>query len=94
MLRYYLCVVFPPQVVKMENYHHLFSLLSQLKITVLDPQRKEAKQKYNDALKGYVTQYFGRPLEKLNIFFDGVQAKVMEWNVTCFSCYYRNLIEV
>lgn len=50
-----------------ENYHHLYSLLSQLKIPVLDAQRKEAKQKYNDALAAYVTLYFGRPLEKLNV---------------------------
>lgn len=57
----------PSQVVKMENYHHLFSLLSQLKISVLDSQRKEVKQKYNDALQAYVTLYFGRPLEKLNV---------------------------
>ncbi|KAF5308647.1 hypothetical protein FQR65_LT06108 [Abscondita terminalis] len=66
----------PAQVIKMENYHYLYSLLSQLKIPVLDSQRKEAKQKYNDALAAYVTQYFGRPLEKLNIFFDGVQNRV------------------
>ncbi|KRT83524.1 hypothetical protein AMK59_4347, partial [Oryctes borbonicus] len=59
-----------------ENYHHLYSLLSQMKISVLDNQRKEAKQKYNDALSAYVTLYFGRPLEKLNTFFDGVQARV------------------
>ncbi|KAL1488467.1 hypothetical protein ABEB36_014938 [Hypothenemus hampei] len=66
----------PSQVIKMENYHYLYSLLSQLKISVLDHQRKEAKQKYNDALQAYVTLYFGRPLEKLNTFFEGVQAKV------------------
>lgn len=50
-----------------ENYHHLYSLLSQLKISVLDTQRKEAKQKYSEALNAYVTLYFGRPLEKLNV---------------------------
>lgn len=66
----------PSQVIKMENYHHLYSLLSQLKISVLDSQRKDVKQKYNDALQAYVTLYFGRPLEKLNTFFDGVQARV------------------
>ncbi|BES93772.1 exocyst complex component sec3 [Nesidiocoris tenuis] len=66
----------PTEVIKMENFHHLFDLLSRLKIAVLDSQRKEAKLKYNEALKGYVTRYFGRPLEKLNLFFDGVQAKV------------------
>ncbi|XP_043276360.1 exocyst complex component 1 [Venturia canescens] len=66
----------PQEVIKMENYHHLYDLLSQLKISVLDHERKEAKQKYHDALKAYVIQYFGRPLEKLNLFFEGVQAKV------------------
>ncbi|XP_073987849.1 exocyst complex component Sec3 isoform X2 [Rhodnius prolixus] len=66
----------PPEIIKMENFHHLFALLSQLKIAVLDAQRKEAKQKYNEALRAYVTRYFGRPLEKLNIFFEGVQTKV------------------
>ncbi|XP_046670906.1 exocyst complex component 1 isoform X2 [Homalodisca vitripennis] len=68
----------PSEVVKMENFHHMFSLLSQLKISVLDAHKKEAKQKYNDALKAYVTRYFGRPLEKLNQFFDGVQVKVAQ----------------
>ncbi|XP_011298132.1 exocyst complex component 1 [Fopius arisanus] len=66
----------PQEVIKMENFHHLYDLLSQLKISVLDQERKEAKQKYQDALKAYVIQYFGRPLEKLNLFFEGVQAKV------------------
>ena len=50
-----------------ENFHHLYDLLSQLKISVLDHERKEAKQKYQEALKAYVTRYFGRPLEKLNV---------------------------
>ncbi|CAB0028537.1 unnamed protein product [Trichogramma brassicae] len=59
-----------------ENFHHLHDSLARLKISVLDHERKEAKQKYQEALKAYVTRYFGRPLEKLNFFFDGVQAKV------------------
>lgn len=50
-----------------ENFHHLYDLLSQLKISVLDAERKEAKHKYQDALKAYVIRYFGRPLEKLNV---------------------------
>lgn len=54
----------------------MYDLLSQVKISVLDQERKEAKQRYQEALRAYVIQYFGRPLEKLNLFFEGVQAKV------------------
>nr|XP_019931037.2 exocyst complex component 1 [Aedes albopictus] len=68
----------PHQVVKMENYHRMHSLLSQLKVGVLEQLKKEAKVRYNDALKAYVTKYFGRPLEKLNQFFEGVQQKVQQ----------------
>ena len=66
----------PQAVVKMENFHHLHSALSRLKIPLLENQKRDVKQKYNDALQNYVTQYFGRPLEKVNIFFDGVSAKI------------------
>ncbi|XP_055534172.1 exocyst complex component 1 [Wyeomyia smithii] len=68
----------PQQVVKMENYHRMHSLLSQLKVAVLEQLKKDAKVRYNDALKTYVTKYFGRPLEKLNQFFEGVQQKVQQ----------------
>lgn len=57
----------PAHVVRMENYHHMYSLLAQLKIPGLDEYKKEAKTRYNDALNAYVIQYFGRPLEKLNV---------------------------
>lgn len=57
----------PPQVVKMENFHRMHSLLAQLKVAVLEPQKREAKQRYTEALRAYVTSYFGRPLEKLNV---------------------------
>lgn len=57
----------PPQVVKMENFHRMHSILAQLKVPVLDALKKDAKYKYNEALRGYVTKYFGRPLEKLNV---------------------------
>lgn len=72
-VKYILILVFNYSVIKycimlfLENFHHLYDLLSQLKISVLDLERKEAKQKYQDALRAYVTQYFGRPLEKLNV---------------------------
>lgn len=66
----------PPEVIKMENYHVLHQLMFQLKLPGMETQKKEAKQRYQEALAAYVTQYFGRPLEKLNLFFDGVTAKV------------------
>jgi hypothetical protein len=34
--------------------------------------RRDTKQKYNDALHSYVTQYFGRPLEKVRKVVLGV----------------------
>ena len=43
---------------------------------MLAQHKKDVKQNYNDALQNYVTQYFGRPLEKVNIFFDGVSIKI------------------
>jgi len=66
----------PQEVVKMENFHHLHAGLAALKIQVLDNFKRDAKQRYTDSLHNYVTQYFGRPLEKVNQFFDGVSAKI------------------
>ena len=66
----------PAEVIKMENFHHLHSMLAQMKIQLLEVAKKDVKQRYNDALKAYVTQYFGRPLDKLNSFFDGIQQLV------------------
>lgn len=51
----------------MENYHHMHSQLARLKVPALDSLKKEAKTRYNEALRAYVTKYFGRPLEKLNV---------------------------
>ncbi|XP_013100310.2 exocyst complex component 1 [Stomoxys calcitrans] len=68
----------PLQVVRMENYHHMYSLLARLKVPSLDELKKEAKARYNEALTNYVIQYFGRPLEKLNLFFEGVQQKIAQ----------------
>lgn len=57
----------PHQVIKMENFHHMHSLLAQLKVPVLENLKKDAKIRYNESLRAYVTKYFGRPLEKLNV---------------------------
>ncbi|XP_075160765.1 exocyst complex component Sec3 [Haematobia irritans] len=68
----------PLYVIRMENYHHMHSLLALLKIPGLDELKKEAKARYMEALTNYVIQYFGRPLEKLNLFFEGVQQKIAQ----------------
>ncbi|RWS23698.1 exocyst complex component sec3-like protein, partial [Leptotrombidium deliense] len=68
----------PPEMVRLENYHYLHDVLCTLKIACLENEKKEAKQRYNEALKDYVARYFGRPLEKLNMFFEGVQLKVAQ----------------
>lgn len=57
----------PRDVVMMENFHHIFSTLSRLKISCLDAERREAKLKYTDHLQSYVINSLGQPLEKLNV---------------------------
>uniref|UniRef100_W5KDL7 Exocyst complex component 1 n=1 Tax=Astyanax mexicanus TaxID=7994 RepID=W5KDL7_ASTMX len=68
----------PRDVVMMENFHHIFSTLSRLKISCLEAERKEAKHKYTDHLQSYVINSLGQPLEKLNHFFEGVEARVAQ----------------
>ncbi|CAI5640152.1 unnamed protein product [Oreochromis niloticus] len=55
----------PRDVVMMENFHHIFSTLSRLKISCLDAERREAKHKYTDHLQSYH-------------FFEGVEARVAQ----------------
>uniref|UniRef100_A0A4W4GW16 Exocyst complex component 1 n=1 Tax=Electrophorus electricus TaxID=8005 RepID=A0A4W4GW16_ELEEL len=68
----------PRDVVMMENFHHIFSTLSRMKISCLEAERKEAKHKYLDHLQSYVINSLGQPLEKLNHFFEGVEARVAQ----------------
>uniref|UniRef100_A0A671TV53 Exocyst complex component 1 n=1 Tax=Sparus aurata TaxID=8175 RepID=A0A671TV53_SPAAU len=68
----------PRDVVMMENFHHIFSTLSRLKISCLDAERREAKHKYTEHLQSYVINSLGQPLEKLNHFFEGVEARVAQ----------------
>ncbi|KAJ8397533.1 hypothetical protein AAFF_G00438090 [Aldrovandia affinis] len=68
----------PRDVVLMENFHHIFSTLSRLKISCLETERREAKQKYSEHLQAYVITSLGQPLEKLNHFFEGVEARVAQ----------------
>ncbi|XP_029443244.1 exocyst complex component 1 isoform X3 [Rhinatrema bivittatum] len=68
----------PRDVVMMENFHHIFATLSRLKISCLENEKRDAKQKYGDHLQSYVINSLGQPLEKLNHFFEGVEARVAQ----------------
>lgn len=57
----------PSQVIKMENYHHMVSQISRLKVPALDNLKRDAKYRYNESLRAYVIKYFGKPLDKLNV---------------------------
>ncbi|KAK3606322.1 hypothetical protein CHS0354_041956 [Potamilus streckersoni] len=63
----------PKEVIRMENYHHMFSVLSTLKISSLEGDKKKAKHKYQDSLTFYTQDRLGRPLEKLHVFIEGVK---------------------
>ena len=69
-------VKLPSDVIKFENYHRMFDVLRQQKITCLETEKRDAKQRYQDCMATYVTASLGRPMEKLNVFFDGIQARV------------------
>ena len=60
----------PRDVVMMENFHHIFSTLSRLKISCLEAERREGKHKYTEHLQSYVINSLGQPLEKLNVRMD------------------------
>lgn len=60
----------PRAVLLLENYHALGGALAALRVPALDAARRECRARYAEALKTYVTQYFGRPLEKLTLFFE------------------------
>ncbi|XP_023614046.1 exocyst complex component 1 isoform X8 [Myotis lucifugus] len=47
-------------------------------VFVNEAEKKEAKQKYTDHLQSYVIYSLGQPLEKLNHFFEGVEARVAQ----------------
>ncbi|KAK2727532.1 exocyst complex component 1-like isoform X1 [Artemia franciscana] len=66
----------PFEVIRMENFYFFHQMMSRLKISALEAEKKEAKVRYTEALKDYVSHYFGQPLIGLNNYFERVQAKV------------------
>nr|XP_050046646.1 exocyst complex component 1-like [Dermacentor andersoni] len=65
-----------PQVVLLVDFHKLYTLLYKLNISCLEPDHREVKKRYSEALHAYATHNVGRPLEKPNLFFEGVQRKI------------------
>lgn len=62
----------PPEVVRFQNYHHCFAILSELRIESLRSEQQEAKTLYKQNVTDYAREQLGRPLEKVSMFFDGV----------------------
>ena len=65
----------PAELVLMQNMHRLQAVVSSLKTpprNTLDPQRREAKHRYEQALDAYVSTQLGKPIEKISAFFDGM----------------------
>jgi len=67
---------YPASVVRLENFHHLYSVLSELKIECLDSRRKNTKRLYQENLQTYVREHMGRPLERVHIFFELVERSI------------------
>jgi hypothetical protein len=63
----------PKDVIRFENYHYLFDVLSKFKISVLEVSREDAKRNYKKYIVLYCKNSLGRPLEKLSVFFEGVE---------------------
>lgn len=69
----------PQEMIRIENYNYLNDVLSRyrsMKVKCLEDLRKRADLQYREARNAYVARYFGRPLEKLNQFFEGVEARL------------------
>lgn len=64
----------PSELVLMQNMHRLQAVVSNLKTprNTLDPQRRDAKHRYEHSLNAYVSTQLGKPIEKISVFFDGV----------------------
>uniref|UniRef100_A0A914X136 Exocyst complex component Sec3 PIP2-binding N-terminal domain-containing protein n=1 Tax=Plectus sambesii TaxID=2011161 RepID=A0A914X136_9BILA len=68
----------PAAVVRFENYHQLYSDVSALKIACLENARKNIRKAYQDSMASYVKEYMGRPLERLQTYFDQVERCIQQ----------------
>eukprot|EP00116_Pleurobrachia_bachei_P007851 sb/3468113/ len=66
----------PVEVVIVENYHFIYTFLLKNKIDSLDKYRSFCHKRYKDSLEEYVKAYLTLPLERINVFFCGVQNKL------------------
>ena len=63
-------------VCRFENYQFLFLKLSELKIKCLEGCKEEAKKKKTEFVEAYTRSMLGRPLERLSLFFEGVESQL------------------
>ncbi|CAF0810499.1 unnamed protein product [Brachionus calyciflorus] len=64
----------PQEVVLFQNYHQMTHIMRG--INGLKDLTRKAREDYINWQKEYVKRLFGRPLEKIHIFFEKVQAKL------------------
>lgn len=69
---------YPSQVVRFENFHKFYSILSELKLECLDSMRKSIKQLYQENLDLYVRENIGRPFDKIQTFFEQLEHRKNE----------------
>lgn len=76
-------------MVRFENYHQLhckpfpkfilnqnIATLYELKVNSLDNQRKDAKRLRDENITIYVNESLGKPLEKVQNFFDAIRETI------------------
>ena len=66
----------PEFVINFQNYHHLLTMFRSTKIPSMKAYREKAKDMYLRYMDEYILQFMGRPLEKLSIFFEGVETLI------------------
>ncbi|OQV24505.1 Exocyst complex component 1 [Hypsibius exemplaris] len=79
----------PPEVVFLENYHRLSDILSRLKIASLEELRTDIRKGHNLYRKSYVQIMLGKPLLQVQVFFDGVDAKIQTSGVKAHEVGFR-----